>query len=207
LIDIFIKSLTSFLILSLCLAVNAAEKKMDTSLSKILLSNSFSAEFIQKTEDRISTRSIEGKLSIKRNGKFRVEYYEPLNELLISNGLELIRYDRDLEQVDISPLDNLLQETPLGLFSLKKEELLKRYKFTGCVTDDEIKACELEPYLKDDYLKKLIISIKSNTLSSLYFVDLFDQEVELIFKNVSFIDIQDTDFSFDIPAGIDVVRH
>ena len=202
-----IKPLTAFFILSLCLLVNADEKKMDASLAKILLTNSFSAEFIQKTENRKSTRTIEGKLSIKRNGKFRVEYYEPLNELLISNGLELIRYDRDLEQVDISPLDNLLQETPLGLFSLQKKDLLKRYNFLGCVIDDEIKACKLEPFLKDDYLKKLIISIKSNTLSSLYFVDLFDQEVELIFKDVSFIDIEDTNFSFDIPTGIDIVRH
>lgn len=202
-----IKPLTAFFILSLCLLVNADEKKMDVSLAKILLTNSFSAEFIQKTENRKSTRSIEGKLSIKRNGKFRVEYYEPLNELLISNGLDLIRYDRDLEQVDISPLDNLLQETPLGLFSLQKKDLLKRYNFIGCVNDGEIKACELEPFLKDDYLKKLIISIKSNTLSSLYFVDLFDQEVELIFKDVSFIDIEDTNFSFDIPTGIDIVRH
>ena len=37
---------------------------------------------------------------------FKLVYEEPLNEIISSNGYQLFRLDKEIEQLDISPIDD-----------------------------------------------------------------------------------------------------
>jgi outer membrane lipoprotein-sorting protein len=61
----------------------------------------------------------QGQLWLDRPGKMRFEYDEPVPVLMIANGLELLYYDRELQQPTFLPL----WETPLWMV-LKEEASL-----------------------------------------------------------------------------------
>ena len=83
----------------------------------------FSANFEQTTIHDKKRRLVRGKIIAHRSGKFKISYYEPLNEIMFSDGEDFYRYDPELEQVNVQPLDELLSETPIGLFTLNVEEI------------------------------------------------------------------------------------
>ena len=70
---------------------------------------------------------------------FRLVYEEPLNELLISDGINLYRYDKDLEQVQIQSLKELPKEIEMGITNnllrfLRYEDILGQivsFQFTN----------------------------------------------------------------------------
>jgi len=68
----------------------------------------------------------EGKLYLRRPGRLRFQYAPPSPLLLIGDGLWLILYDRELDQVSRWPIN----DTPLGLLVEKKVELGTRTKVT-----------------------------------------------------------------------------
>lgn len=74
------------------------------------------SDFVQVSSDG---GYAEGTLWLDRPGRMRFEYDDPVPVLMIANGLELLYYDRELEQPTFVPL----WETPLWLF-LKEDATL-----------------------------------------------------------------------------------
>jgi outer membrane lipoprotein-sorting protein len=69
----------------------------------------------------------EGELWLDRPGKMRFEYADPVPVLMIANGLELLYYDRELEQPTFVPL----WETPLWLFLKEDASLTEGIEVMG----------------------------------------------------------------------------
>ena len=80
-----------------------------------------SAEFLQTTFKDGQNRQIKGEIKANRKGMFKVVYQEPLNEIISSDGIQLYRLDKEIEQLDISQIDTTLSESPIGIFSSKKK--------------------------------------------------------------------------------------
>ena len=70
----------------------------------------FSAEFEQITLQEKKERLIEGEIRANRSGMFKISYYEPLNEIMFSDGKDFFRFDPELEQLYIQPLEELVEE-------------------------------------------------------------------------------------------------
>jgi outer membrane lipoprotein-sorting protein len=87
--------------------------RMEATLRAI---DTLESRFVQVSSDG---GYAEGELWLDRPGKMRFEYDDPVPVLLIANGLELLYYDRELEQPTFVPL----WETPLWLF-LKEDATL-----------------------------------------------------------------------------------
>ena len=83
----------------------------------------FSANFEQTTSQEKKKRLIKGEIKAHRSGIFKISYFEPLNEVMFSDGKDFYRFDPELEQLNIQPLEELLEETPVGLFTLSLEEI------------------------------------------------------------------------------------
>ena len=83
----------------------------------------FSSSFEQITKSHDQERIIQGEIVADRFGRFKLKYFSPLNEIIFSDGKDLYRYDPELDQAYVQPLDDLLRETPIGLFTLEKEVL------------------------------------------------------------------------------------
>ena len=187
--------------------VSAGDINESNFLEFLSKKNSFYAEFMQTTFKDGQDRKIKGEIKANRRGMFKVVYQEPLNEIIFSDGNRLYRLDKEIEQLDILEIDTTLSESPIGIFSSNKEELEGMFSVTGCSIDEEYVTCFLEPKSEESFLKHASIQLINDELSSLTYVDSFEQKVILDFTNLSWDNIPDNKFTFQIPEGIDVVNH
>jgi len=194
----------SFLFFSSINAVNINESNFLEFLSN---KNYFSAEFVQTTFKDQQERKIKGEIIANRRGMFKVIYREPLNEIISSDGYQLYRLDKEIEQLDISAIDETFSESPIGIFSSNKEELEDLFTAKECLKDADIVTCVLEPKSDESFLKYASIKLIKEDLNSLTYIDTFEQKVVLDFSFVSWDRISDNAFMLQIPEGIDVVNH
>ena len=188
-------------------AINAGNINESNFLDFLSEKNYFSAAFIQTTFKDNKERKIQGEIKANRRGMFKVIYQEPLNEIISSNGYQLYGLDLEIEQLDITEIDATFSESPIGIFSSNKEELGDIFTVQECLTDQETVTCILEPKSNESFLKRASIELIKDKLSSLIYIDSFEQEVALDFTLVSWGKISDKAFMIEIPEGIDVVNH
>ena len=187
--------------------INSENIKDSNFLEFFSNKNFFSAQFLQTTLIDSQERKIIGEIKANRKGMFKIIYQEPLNEIILSNGKLLYRLDKEIEQLDISKIDVTLSESPIGIFSSNKEELEDIYEVTQCSNDREQIICVLNPKYEESFLKEVTIQLTNNELSSLTYVDTFEQIVVIDFTETSWDEIPNNIFSLEIPEGIDVVNH
>ena len=187
--------------------INADDINESNFLEFLSEKNYFSADFIQTTFKDDKERKILGDIKANRRGMFKITYQEPLNEIISSNGYQLYRLDLEIEQLDITEIDATFSESPIGIFSSNKEELEDIFIVKECLTDQEIVTCVLEPKSDESFLKRISIKLVKDELSSLIYIDSFEQEVALDFTSVNWGKISDKAFMIEIPEGIDVVNH
>ena len=201
------KLIASFLTLLFLNSVSAGDINESNFLEFLSKKNFITAEFIQTTFNNGQERKIKGEIKANRRGMFKVVYQEPLNEIISSNGRQLFRLDREIEQLDISEIDATFSESPIGIFSSNREELEDIFSVKECLNDQEVVTCVLEPKTEGSFLKLASIELNNNELSSLVYFDTFEQKVILDFSFVSWDKILDNAFILEIPEGIDVVNH
>ena len=165
----------------------------------------FSAQFEQTTLQEKKKRLIEGEIRAHRSGIFKISYFEPLNEVMFSDGKDFYRFDPELEQLNIQPLEELLEETPVGLFTLSLKEIKELFIFSECRKDLNQFSCLLTSKKEESFIKWIDIGVKNDVFDSFEYLDTFGQTVSLKFKNVSLSTIPNGEFKLNIPEGTDIV--
>ena len=180
------------------------------NLFDIFNSRSFiSADFKQSTIQDEKERNIQGSILASRAGKFKVIYLEPISEIISSDGRNLFRLDYELNQLDVFSVEDYFAnvESPISFFTKSSRELRKIYAVHHCDQTNEISICVITPKEDDTFLKKLFIHLDINTIYSISYNDTFDQEVKISFTNLSWQNLSDEKFTFDMPPKIDIVYH
>src|SRR5580704_15933146 len=79
----------------------------------------WSADFKQTIDDGHGNvvRSAAGKLYMQKPGKFRWDYSEPSEQLILADGKQIWFYDKDLAQANVRSIDGTLASTPAMLLS------------------------------------------------------------------------------------------
>ena len=166
----------------------------------------FSANFEQTTLHEKGKRIIKGEIRAQRSGIFKISYSEPLNEVMFSNGKDIYRFDPELEQLIIQPLEELLKETPVGLFTLNLKEIKKLFIFSECQKNLNQFSCLLLSKKENSFIEWIKIEVKNNVFDSFEYLDTFGQTVTLKFNNVSLSKIPNYEFKLNIPEGTDIVN-
>src|SRR5277367_430245 len=80
---------------------------------------SWSADFEQTIDDGRGNvlRSAAGRLYLQRPGKFRWDYSQPSEQLVLADGKQIWFYDKDLQQANVRNMDATLSSTPAVLLS------------------------------------------------------------------------------------------
>jgi len=80
---------------------------------------SWSADFAQTIDDGRGhvLRSAAGRLYLQRPGKFRWDYTQPSEQLVLADGKQVWFYDKDLAQANVRDMDTSLASTPASLLS------------------------------------------------------------------------------------------
>ena len=167
----------------------------------------FSADFKQVTVKGKKRRIVEGRIKANRSGQFKISYKEPLNEIMFSDGKDFYRYDPELEQVNIQPLDQLLSETPMGLLTLNLDKIRELFTVSECWKRLNQYTCLLNSKNEESFIKWVYITLKNRVFSSLKYLDSFDQEISLQFKNSSTKQLNDEEFRLVIPKETDIVSY
>ena len=165
----------------------------------------FSADFEQTTLQKKKKRLIKGEIRAHRSGIFKISYKEPLNEVMFSDGKDFYRFDPELEQLNIQPLEELLKETPVGLFTLNLKEIKELFSFNKCRKNLKQFSCLLTSNKEESFIKWINIELKNNVFDSFEYLDTFGQTVSLKFYNASLSKVPDYEFKLIIPEGTDIV--
>ena len=166
------------------------------------------ARFSQLTLDGSGTQLQEtaGQLALKRPGLFRWHTDAPMEQLLVSNGEKVWLYDPDLQQVTIQTLDQRLTHTPALLLSGDVSKIRENFEIShnegGNVVDFILK-----PKSKDTLFDSLRLSFRNKVLNDMQLNDSIGQRTNILFLNVKMNEQQDdAQFTFEIPAGADVIQ-
>jgi len=166
------------------------------------------ADFEQQILDGSGQRLQEarGRMWLSRPGKFRWEVDAPYEQLVVSAGEEVILYDPDLEQATVQPLDQRVTHTPALLLSGSADELTGSYEVTR-QQQGVSETFTLVPRNPDTLFEQLKMTFRGETLDLLQMTDSTGQRTAIAFDNVRVNEpLDDSRFTFEIPAGTDVIR-
>ncbi len=200
------------LALVLCLGLNAAGFATATEDVQKYLANlaTWSADFTQTIDDSKGNvlRSAAGKLYLQRPGKFRWDYSEPSEQLVLADGKEIWFYDKDLAQANVRDMDSTLASTPASLLS-GGGSLDSQFNIKALPAAGGLQWFQLIPKHSDTDFQLIRIGFdKGGELASMFLADKLGQVTQLTFTHpVRNAKLPVDMFSFTPPPGVDVIGH
>jgi outer membrane lipoprotein carrier protein len=203
----------SMLLLAVMAAVVVPAQADDTAavarLTALLSqAKTLTGRFSQLTLDGSGTQLQEtaGEMALQRPGLFRWHTDAPAEQLLVSNGQKVWLYDPDLQQVTIQVMDQRLTHTPALLLSGDVSKISENFEVTfkegGSVVDFILK-----PKAKDSLFDNLRLSFRNSVINDMQLVDSVGQRTNILFLGVKMNEpVSASQFSFEIPAGVDVIE-
>jgi outer membrane lipoprotein carrier protein len=167
----------------------------------------WSADFTQTIDDGHGNvmRSAAGRLYLQKPGKFRWDYSQPSEQLILADGKEIWFYDKDLQQANVRPMDASLSSTPAVLLS-GSGSLGDQFDVTALPASGGLEWYQLIPKHQDTDFQLVRIGFNKGELASMFLADKLNQITQLTFtnpkRNAKFApDL----FSFVPPPGVDVI--
>jgi outer membrane lipoprotein carrier protein len=167
----------------------------------------WSADFKQTIDDGHGkiVRSAAGKLYLQKPGKFRWDYLEPCEQLILADGKQIWFYDKDLQQANVRNMDASLANTPAVLLS-GGGSLSSQFDITALPPSDGLQWYQLIPKHPDTDFQLVRIGFRNGDLASMFLADKLNQVTQLTFTNSK----RNAKFAADLftfvpPPGVDVI--
>ena len=167
----------------------------------------WSADFTQTIDDGHGkvTRSAAGKLYLQKPGKFRWDYSDPSEQLILADGKQIWFYDKDLQQANVRSMDASLANTPAVLLS-GGGSLSSQFDVTSLPPSDGLEWYQLIPKHTDTDFQLVRIGFRGGELASMFLADKLNQVTQLTFTTPTRNTKLAPDlFTFVPPAGVDVI--
>jgi outer membrane lipoprotein carrier protein len=167
----------------------------------------WSADFKQTIDDGHGNvvRSAAGKLYLQKPGKFRWDYAEPSEQLILADGKQIWFYDKDLQQANVRNMDASLANTPAVLLS-GGGSLSSQFDVTALPPSDGLEWYQLIPRHPDTDFQLVRIGFRNGDLASMFLADKLNQVTQLTFSNPKRnAKLAANLFSFVPPPGVDVI--
>ncbi len=202
-------TLASVLLVTLLLGVQnvAADdtlKRLDQFTSEL---RTFTADFEQTLygEDDEVIQSTRGNVILKRPGKFIWRYTKPASQEIVADGTNIWLFDKELEQVTVSSLNERIGGTPLVLL-MGTVSLEEQFSITLLGPSDGIDWIELIPKDNSTDFEALYLGLNKMGLAAMELRDNFGQATQITFtKFKPDVALDDAQFNFKAPAGVDVI--
>lgn len=167
----------------------------------------WSADFTQTINDANgkTLRSAAGKLSLQKPGKFRWDYTEPSEQLILADGKQIWFYDKDLQQANVRDVDQSLASTPAVLLS-GGATVSSEFDVTALPKKEGMDWYQLVPKHANSDFQLVRIGFLKGELASMFLADKLNQITQLSFSNSKRNDKFPPDlFTFVPPPGVDVI--
>ncbi|HMK87569.1 MAG TPA: outer membrane lipoprotein chaperone LolA [Steroidobacteraceae bacterium] len=170
--------------------------------------SSWSADFEQTIDDGHGkvVRSAAGKFYLERPGKFRWDYTEPSEQLVLADGKQIWFYDKDLAQANVRDMDGTLAGTPAMLLS-GTGSVSEQFDITTLPLSGGLRWFQLIPKRANTDFQLVRIGFdKDGELASMFLADKLNQVTQLAFTHATKNPKLSPDlFTFSPPAGVDVI--
>jgi len=168
---------------------------------------SWTADFEQTIDDGHGNvlRSAAGRLYLQRPGKFRWDYSQPSEQLVLADGKQIWFYDKDLAQANVREMDTSLASTPASLLS-GNGSVSTQFNVTALPHSAGLQWFQLVPKHADTDFQLVRIGFDKGELRSMFLADKLNQITQLTFSNSKRnLPLAPDLFSFVPPAGVDVI--
>jgi outer membrane lipoprotein carrier protein len=150
-------------------------------------------------------RSAAGKLYLQRPGKFRWDYTEPSEQLVLADGKQIWFYDKDLSQANVRDMDSTLANTPASLLS-GSGPVSEQFDITALPAKGGLQWFQLIPKRANTDFQVVRIGFDHGELASMFLADKLSQVTQLTFSHSTRNAPLAADlFSFTPPPGVDVI--
>lgn len=194
----------SFLSLSAGVAFASATTEVEKYLNGLA---TWSADFTQTIDDGHGkvVRSAAGKLYLQKPGKFRWDYSQPSEQLILADGKRIWFYDKDLQQANVRDMDASLANTPAVLLS-GAGSLSGEFDVSALPPSDGLEWYQLLPKHPNSDFQLVRIGFRKGELASMFLADKLNQVTQLTFTNPKRNAKFPPDlFTFVPPPGVDVI--
>ena len=169
---------------------------------------SWSADFEQTIDDGHGNvlRSAAGRLYLQRPGRFRWDYSQPSEQLVLADGKQIWFYDKDLAQANVRDMDTSLASTPASLLS-GSGSVSAQFDIKALPPSAGLQWFQLVPKHADTDFQLVRIGFdKGGELRSMFLADKLNQITQLTFSNSKRnVSLAPDLFSFTPPPGVDVI--
>ena len=142
---------------------------------------------------------------LSRPGKFRWEYQEPTPQEIVSDGRSLWIYDKELEQVTVKPVTEVIGVSPAAIL-MHQRDLSKDYQILEEPAREGFDWVVLNPFDKNGDFIKILIGLNAEGIQAMDLYDQFGQITQIRFQQPQFnTSINGENFQFTPPAGVDVI--
>jgi chaperone LolA len=165
------------------------------------------ADFSQIVSDKSGriTQQASGKMAFARPGKFRWDYTQPYEQVIVGDGVKLWLYDIDLDQVTVKPLGEVIAGTPAALLA-GDDAIEKYFSLKNAGERDGLEWLEATPKNRDTTFERIRMGFKGDTLVQMEMFDYFGQRTLLKLSRFSRNpDIAASRFKFTPPKGADLI--
>jgi len=180
------------------------QKRVETFLQGL---DGLQAQFRQTLSDRSGQQLEEasGTLAVSRPDRFRWDYRDPYQQVIVADGARIWIYDSDLEQVTVRKLDETLSATPAMLLS-GRSNLADNFSVTQASREGAVDWIRMEPRREDTDFKWVRLGFEGAVLKYMQLADKLGQTTSLEFSNVERNPPLDPSrFTFTVPPGADVI--
>lgn len=170
---------------------------------------SIESNFIQYVVDKAGTsvQESQGVLKAKRPGLFYWHTEPPLEQVIVSDGKNVIVYDPDLEQATVQQVSEQLSNTPALLFSGNVKSLGDSYVVHHKQWDKTINQYVLMPKSEESLFESLRLRFDNDILVEMRLMDSLGQKSTISFTEPKInTGLTNKSFEFIIPEGTDVIR-
>jgi outer membrane lipoprotein carrier protein len=168
---------------------------------------SFQAEFRQLSSNPARDRTQEsgGTLYLQKPGRFRWEYRQPNEQLIVCDGEKVWLYDVELEQVTVKKLDESLSTTP-ALLLAGRSSITDSFNVTGLGNRDSIEWLQLTPRRADTDFVEFRLGFTGGELKVMELKDKLQQSTRIEFSRIRRNPhLAAALFTFVPPPGVDVI--
>lgn len=190
-----------------------AAKPADDLMNKLKAIESYDASFKQliKDEQGKTLQNSEGKLYVKRPGRFYWKSEYPDELLVVADGKVIWTYDIELEQIIKQDQNNSMGASPAALLAGEVVDLDKEYDIVMLSPSQckgNIDNCyKLTPKEQQSQFKTIKIGFHDSKLAMIYMQDGLEQTISTDFTKVKMNNtIDDGLFNFTPPEGVDVIE-
>ena len=160
---------------------------------------------LQLDQDGRELQETRALLLMQKPTSFHWAITQPYEELMVTDGQTIWRYEPDLEQVTIQPFDNDLERTPVMLLNGNAESITAAYDVSSTGLGEGLSRFILIPRNPDRLFERLSLTFDGPALQEMQFEDSLGQQTSLTFREVQRnVPLDPAQFSFRSPAGVDI---